>query len=203
MVALPHSLLQRRAQEKVSFLVWVHLSEPGWSQNHTTYPFLSRSSHFIFFHLSRWQNIQVVVVQSLSRVQLFATPWTAACQAPLSSTIFQSCSDTCTLSQWCYLTSYPLPSLLLVPSIFFSIRIFSNESAFDIRWPEYWSFSFSVSLSNGYSGLISFGIDWFDLFAVQGTLKNLLQHHSLKISLRILASIFDLELNLKKKKWIF
>ena len=71
-------------------LLWAHLSEPGWSQNHTTHLFLSRSPHFIFFHFSRWQNIQVVVVQSLSHVQLFATPWTAACQAPLSSTISQS-----------------------------------------------------------------------------------------------------------------
>ena len=78
--------------------------------------------------------------------------------------------------------SYPLSSLLLLPSIFPSIRVFFNESVLHIRWPKYWSFSFSISPSNEYSGLISFRMDWFDLFAVQGTLKSLLQHHSSKAS---------------------
>ena len=78
--------------------------------------------------------------------------------------------------------SHPLPPLLLLPAIFPSIRAFSNESVHHIRWPKYWSFSFSISPSNEYSGLISFRIDWFDLLAVQGTLKSLLQHHSSKAS---------------------
>ena len=108
-------------------------------------------------------------VQSLSWVRLFATPWTTACQASLSFTISQS---------WLKLISIELVmlsnhlilchSLLLLSSTFPSIRVFSNESALHIRWPKYWSFSFSISLSNEYSGLISFRIDWFDLLAVQG-----------------------------------
>ena len=125
-----------------------------------------------------------VVVQLLSHVWLFATPWTIACQASLFFTISQSL---------CKLMSIEsvMPSnhlilccpLLLLPSIFPSIRVFSNESVLHIRWPKYWSFSFSISPSNEYSGLISFRIDWFDLLAVQGTLKSLLQHHSSKASI--------------------
>ena len=96
------------------------------------------------------------------------------------------CSNSCPLRQWCYLTilssatSYPL---LHLPSIFPSIRVFSNESALHIRWPKSWSFNFSISPSNEYSALISFRFDWFDLLAVQGTLKSLLQHHNLKTSI--------------------
>ena len=127
--------------------------------------------------------LQFSSVQSLSRVQLFATPWIAACQASLSFTVSQS-----------FLTSISvelvMPSnhlilyhpLLLPPSIFPSIRVFSNESARHIRWPKYWSFSFNISPSNEHPGLISFRMDWLDLLAVQGTLKNLLQHHSSKAS---------------------
>ena len=111
------------------------------------------------------------------------TPRTAACQASLSVT-----------NSWSLLKLMSIKSvmpsnhlilyrpLLLLPSIFASIRVFSNESAHHIRWPKYWSFSFSISPSNEYSGLISFRIDWFDLLAVQGTLRSLLQHHSLKVS---------------------
>ena len=114
-------------------------------------------------------------VQSLSWSQLFVTPWTAACQPSLSIT-----------NSWSPLKHMPIESvmqtnhlilchpLLLPPSIFPSIRVFSNESAFHIRWPNYWSFSFSISPSNEYSELISFRSDWFDLLAVQGTLKSLL-----------------------------
>ena len=87
---------------------------------------------------------------------------------------------------------YPL---LLLPSIFPSIRVFSNESAFRIRWPKYWSFSFSISPSNEYSGLISFRIDWFDLLAVQGTLKSLLQHHSSKASILQCSALFMVQLS--------
>ena len=114
-------------------------------------------------------------VQSLSRVQLFATPWTAPCQASLSITISQSSLKLMSIES-------VMPSshlilccpLLLLPSIFPSIRVFSNESALHIRWPKYWSFSFSISSSNEYSGLIFFRINWLDLLAVQETLKKLL-----------------------------
>ena len=115
-------------------------------------------------------------------VQLFATPWTAAHQAPLSFTISQS------LFKFMSIESV-MPSnhlilchlLLLLPSVFSSIRVFSNESALHIRWPKYWSFN--ISPSNEYSGLISFRMDWLGLLAVLGTLKSLLQHHSLKASI--------------------
>ena len=123
-------------------------------------------------------------VQSLSRVWLFATPWTAAHQASLSITNSQSLLKLTSIQS-------VLPSnhlilchpLLLLPSIFPSINIFSNESVLRIRWPKYWSLSFSISPSNEYSGLISFRMDWFDLLTVQGILKSLLQHHSSKTSI--------------------
>ena len=122
----------------------------------------------------------IVVVQLLSHVWLFTTPWTIAGQASLSFTISQ------TLPKFMS-TELMMPSnhlilchpLFLLPSIFPSIRVFSNESAFCIRWPKYWSFSFNISPSNGYSGLISFRIDWFDLLAIQGTLKSFLLHCNL------------------------
>ena len=124
-------------------------------------------------------SVQSVSVQSPSRVQLFATPWTAARQASLSITNSRSPPKPM------YIESV-MPSndlilchpLLLLPSIFPSIRVFSNESALHIRWPKYWSFSFNISPSNEHPGLISFKMDWLDLLAVQGTLKSLLQHHS-------------------------
>ena len=125
----------------------------------------------------------LAVVQSLSRVQLFATPWTAAPQAPLSFTMSQSLLKLMSIES-------VMPSsrlilcrpLLLLFSVFPSIKVFSSESALHIRWPKYWSFSFSISPSNEYSGLISFRMDWLDLLAVQGALKSLLQHHSSKAS---------------------
>ena len=123
-------------------------------------------------------------VQLLSRVQLFETPWTAACQASLSITNSWSLPKRMS-------TELVMPSnhlilchpLLLLPSIFPNIRVFSNESALHIRWPKYWSFSFSISPSNEHPGLISFRMDWLDLLAVQGTLKSLLPHHSSKASI--------------------
>ena len=124
-----------------------------------------------------------VVIQSLSWVWLFETPWTAAFQAPLSFAIswnllrFMSVES---VMLYNHLILYC--PLLLLPPIFPSIRVFSNELALCIRWPKYWSFSFSIKPSNEYSGVISFRIDWFDLLAVQGTLKRLLQHHHLKAS---------------------
>ena len=123
-------------------------------------------------------------VQLLSRVRFFATPWTVAGQASLSIT--NSWSSPKPMSIESVMPSNHLIlccPLLLSPSTFPSIRVFSNESVLPIRWPKYWSFSFSISPSNEYSGLISFRIDWFDLLAVQGTLKSLLQHHSSKVSI--------------------
>ena len=122
----------------------------------------------------------VDVVQSLSRVQLSATPWTAARQASLSFTISPSFLKLMSFELVMPSNHLILCHPLLPPSIFLSIRVFSNESALHIKWPVYWSFGFSISPSNEYSGLISFNIDWLDLLAVQGTLKNLLQHHSSK-----------------------
>ena len=116
-------------------------------------------------------------VQSLSRVRLFATPWTGAHQAFLSITN----SNSYPLSWGCHLNL--CRPLLLLPPIPPSIRVFSNESDLRIRWPKYWTLSFSVSPSNEYSGLISTKIDWLDRLAVQGTLKSLLQHHSSKASI--------------------
>ena len=113
-------------------------------------------------------------VQSLSHVQLFATPWTAACQVSCSSPVPGAWSNSCPSSEWCHPTTSS-SVLLLLPSAFPIIKVFSNESVLHIRWPKSWSFSFSISLPNEYSGLISFWVDWFDLLAVQGTLKSLLQ----------------------------
>ena len=122
-----------------------------------------------------------VSVQSLSHVWLFVTPWTAACQASLSITSSQSLLKLMSIKLVMAFNHLILCcQLLLLPSIFPSIRVFSNESVLCIRCPKYWSVSFSISPSNEYSGLISFRIDWFDLLAVQGTLKSLLQHHSSK-----------------------
>ena len=119
-------------------------------------------------------------VQSLSRVRLFTTPWTAACQASLSITNSWSLpkfmSIESVMPSNCLILCHPL---LLLPSVFPSIRVFSNESALCIRWPKYWSFSFNISPSSEHPGLI-FRMDWLDLIAVQGTLKSLLQYHSSK-----------------------
>ena len=104
-----------------------------------------------------------------------------------------ACSSSCPLSQWCHPTICHL--VLLLPSVFPSIRVFSNKSALRMRWPKYWSFSFSISPSNEYSELISFRIDWFDLLAVQGTLKSLLQHHSSKASILWRSAFFMVQLS--------
>ena len=128
--------------------------------------------------------LQCFVVQSLSHIQLFATPWTAAHQAFLSITISQSLPNLMSIESVVPSNHLTLcRPLLFLPSIFPRIRVFSNESALCIRWPKYWSFSFSISPSNKCSGLISCRIVWFDLLAVQGTLKSLLQHHSSKASI--------------------
>ena len=140
------------------------------------------------------QSISIVwelVVQLLNHVRLFATPWTAAHQASLSFTISQSlCKLTFIESVMPSNHLIPCHPLLLLPSISPSIRVFSNESALCIRWPKYQSFSFSISPSNEHLGLISFRTDWFDLLAVQGTLKSLLQHHSSKASILRRSAFF-------------
>jgi len=105
------------------------------------------------------------------------------------------CLNSCPLSQWCHPIISSSCPLLFLPSIFSSIRIFSNESVLCIRWPKNWRFSFSISSSNEYSGLISFGIDWFYLLAVQGTLKSLLQHHNLKASILQWSAFFMVQLS--------
>ena len=123
-------------------------------------------------------------VQSLSRVRIFATPWTAACQATLSITNSQSLTKLMSIEPVMPSNHLILCWPLLLPSsIFPGIRVFSNESVLHIRWPKYWSFSFNISPSNEHSGLISFKMDWLDLLAVQETLKSLLQHHSSKASI--------------------
>ena len=135
--------------------------------------------------------LQFSSVQSLSRVRLFVTPWTAARQASLSITNSQSLLKLKSIES-------VMPSnhlilcrpLVLPPSIFPSIRVFSNESVLHITWPKYWSFSFSISPSNEYSGLVFFRMDWLNLLAVQGTLKSLLQHHSSKASILQCSAFF-------------
>ena len=142
------------------------------------------------------RSFQFSSVQSLSRVWLFVTPWTAAHQASLSITNYQSSLKLMSIE-------LVVPSshlilccpLLLLPSILPSIRVFSNESAVYIRWPKYWSFSFSISPSNEYSGLISFRMDWLDLLAVQGMFKSLLQHHSSKASILRHSAFFIVQLS--------
>ena len=142
------------------------------------------------------EKVCTIAVHLLSCVWLFMTPWTAACQASLSFT------NSWSLLRFMYIESMMLSNhlifccpLLLLPSIFPSIRVFSSELALCIRWPKHWSFSYSISPSNEYSELISFRIDWFDLLAVQGTLKSLLQHHNLKASILQHSAFFMVQLS--------
>ena len=144
----------------------------------------------LWFH-----SFQFSSVQSLSRVRLFATPWTVAHQASLSITNSRSlpklmCIESVMPSSHLILC-HPL---LLLPPIPPSIRVFSNESPLCMRWPKYWSFSFSISPSNEHPGLISFRMDWLDLLAVQGTHKSLLQHHSSKASILWCSVFFKVRL---------
>ena len=148
---------------------------------------------FCSTHLS-W--VSFSSVQSLSRVRLFVTPWAAAHQASLSITnsrsLFKHLSIESVMPSNHLILCHPL---LLLPPVFPSIRVFSNESALCIRWPKYWSFSFSISPSSEYSGLISFRMDWLGLLAVQGTLKSLLQHHSSKASILWRSAFFIVQLS--------
>ena len=147
-------------------------------------------------HFVCMKSVQFSSVQSLSRVWLFVTPWIAARQASLSIT-----------NPWNLLKLMPIKSvmtsshlilcrpLLLLPPIPPSIRVLSNESALHMRWTKYWSFSFSISPSNENPGFISFRMEWLDLLAVQGTLKSLLQHHSLKASIFRCSAFFTVQLS--------
>ena len=156
-------------------------------------------AEFEFMYLFRFRPLDGLAIKNMfsslqfshSVVQLFAIPWTAAHQASLSITNFQSLLKLMSIES-------VMPSnhlilcrpLLLLPSIFPSIRVFSKESLLHIRWPKYWSFSFSISPSNEYSGLISFRVDWLDLLAVHRTLKSLFQHHSSKASVLRSSAFF-------------
>ena len=194
---------------KPCILTFPHCRFGAVSQSYLRCCLLGFSLHFVpnktlqshIVHLFSWQAefflyIIVLVVQLLSCVRLFATPWIAACQASLSFTVSQS------LLKFMSIESVILSKhrilchpLFLLPSIFPSIRVFSNESAVCIRWPNYWSFSFSISPSNEYPGLISFRIDWLDLLVVQGTCKDLLQHHSSKASILWCSTFYMVQLS--------
>ena len=157
---------------------------------------MSPNEHYFTCTLFCKFSLIFVVVQLLSHVQLFATPWTTTCQASPSFAIPWSLLKPMSIE-------LIMPSnhlilcciILLLPSIFPRIRVFSNESSLHIRWPEYWSFSFSISPSNEYSGLISFRLNWFDLLAVQGTPKSLLQYHSSKASVLQHSAFFMVQLS--------
>ena len=159
---------------------------------------LTTSTYYYYHHdCCIWlYDSQFSSVQLLSRVQLFATPWTTARQASLSIT--NSWSPPKPMSIESVMPSNHLilcHPLLLLPSIFPSIRVFSNDSALSIRWPKYWSFSFNISPSNEHSGLISFRMDWLDLLVVQRTLKSLLQYHSSKASVLQCSAFFIVQLS--------
>ena len=150
----------------------------------------------IHTHTHTHTHIYISLVQSFSHVWLFATLWTAASQASLfitnSWSLIKLMSIESVMPSNHLILCHPL---LLPPSVFPSIRVFSNESVLRIRWPKYWSFSFNISPSNEYSGLISFRMDWLDLLAVQGTLKSLLQYHSWKASILQHSAFFIVQLS--------
>ena len=150
----------------------------------------------VYSKVIQLQIYQFSSVQSLSRVQLFSTPWIAARQASLSITNSRS-SPTLTSIESVMPSSHLIlcRPLLLLPPILPSIRVFSNESTLHVRWPKYWSFSFSIIPSKEILGLISFRMDWLDLLAVQGTLKSLLQHHSSKASILQRSAFFTVQLS--------
>ena len=146
--------------------------------------------------LGKYYGLTFISVQSLSCVWLFVTPWTATCQAFLSITNSRSSPKPMSIESVMPSSHFILcHPLLLLPSIFPSIRLFSSESALRMRWPKYWSFSFNISPSNEHSGLISFRMDLLDLLAVQGTLKSLLQHHSSKASILQHSAFFRVQLS--------
>ena len=191
---------------KYIHIVVQHISRPfSFCKTETLFPLYQQSPitsspqslamAIQFFMSMNLATLFVVVVQSLSRVQLLATPWTAA-RKPSLSVITRSLLILMSIESVMPSNHLALcHPLLLLPSIFPSIRVFSNESALHIRWPKFWSFSLSISPSNEYSGLISFRMDWLNLLAVQGTLKSLLQHHSSKASILQHSAFFVVQLS--------
>ena len=159
------------------------LSDRAWHEYQPAINNVIRLQHILWFISHWWQNKRLLLLLSHSVVSNSATPWTAVCQASLSFIISRSLLKL--MSTESVMPSNHLilcHSLLFLLSIFLNIRVFSNKLALCIRWPKYWSFSFSISPSNEHSGFISFRMDWFDLIAVQGTLKSFLQHCSSKAS---------------------
>ena len=162
-------------------------------QTHVHQVGVANNCYILASNLSLFSNVQSV--QLLSHVWLFATPWTTAHQASLSITNSQNPPKAMSIESVIPSNHLILCHPLLLPSIFTSIRVFPNESTLHIRWPKYWSFSFSISPSNEHPGLISFRMDWIDLLAVQGTLKSHLQHHSSKASILLHSAFFIVQLS--------
>ena len=171
-----------------------YLTNQNFQKDKRLWFVLIKGSKYIYYPADTFYLLKNTSVQLLSCVQLFATPWTAASQASLSITNSQSLLKLMSIES-VMPSNHLCRPLLLLPSIFPSIRVFSNESVLCIRWPKYWSFSFSISHSNEYSGLISFRMVWLDLLAVQGTLKSLLQHHSSKASILRCSAFFIVQLS--------
>ena len=172
-------------------------SSAVWSEIYQKQVIVKKSFLWIFLKTKHFcRNIQFSSVQSLSHVRLFATPWIAACQAPLSITNSRSSLKLMSIES-------VMPSshlilcrpLLLLPTIPPSIRVYSSESTLHMRWPKSWSFSFSISPSKEHTGLIFFRMDWLDLLAVQGILKSLLQHRSSKTSILRCSAFFIVQLS--------
>ena len=178
----------------ISDLLFSCLSYLIWEEWYLSSRALLKIKKLVFSKIFRRPD-QFSSVQSLSHVQLFATLWTAARQASLSFTITESLLKLMSIESVILSIHFILCHPLLLPSVFPNIRVFSDESVLLISWPKYWSFSFSISPSSEYSGLISFRIDWFDLLAVQGTLKSLLQHHSSKASILWRSAFFMVQLS--------
>ena len=178
------------------FYIWSEKSQAEkccetFPKSHSQVPGLRLTQLWFITHVHQFS-----VYQSLSCVWLFVTPWTAACYFSLSITNSQSLLKFMSIESVMQSNHLILcRRLLLLTSIFPSIRVFSNESVLHIRSPKYWSFHFSISPSNEYSGLISFRMDWLDLLAVQGTLKSLLQHHSSKASILQRSAFFIVQLS--------
>ena len=170
-----------------------YLTNQNFQKDKRLWFVLIKGSKYIYYPADTFYLLKNTSVQLLSCVQLFATPWTAASQASLSITNSQSLLKLMSIES-VMPSNHLCRPLLLLPSIFPSIRVFSNESVLCIRWPKYWSFSFSISHSNEYSGLISFRMVWLDLLAVQGTLKSL-QHHSSKASILQCSAFFIVQLS--------
>ena len=176
----------------INFMIVSHpLEMPMWDHVQAIVP--SGGDYFILQPQVSMTDYQL---SSVARVWFFATPWTAARQASLSITSSQSLLKLMSIesvmpSNHVILCHPPF----LLPLVFPSIRVFSSESVLHVRWPKYWSFSFSISPSSEYSGLISFRINWFDLLAVQGTLKNFLQYHSSKASILQCSAFFMVQLS--------